>query len=42
MRGTVIYATDGETCEYIRQFIQPQRGLETRYEPVEPGVYKRK
>jgi hypothetical protein len=41
MRGTVIYATDTETREYLRQFIKPKRGLETRYEQVEPGVYKR-
>ncbi|WP_281902666.1 DUF2075 domain-containing protein [Phytohabitans aurantiacus] len=37
MRGTVIYTTDAETREYIRQFVKPQRGLETRYASAEPG-----
>jgi DUF2075 family protein len=36
MRGTMIYATDPETREYLTDLIRPRRGLETRYEPVAP------
>jgi hypothetical protein len=41
MRGTLIYSTDPETRAYLAELIQPKRGLETRYEPVAPGVYRR-
>ena len=41
MRGTVIYSTDEETREYLRGFVDQRRALETRYQQVEPGVYKR-
>jgi hypothetical protein len=41
MRGTMIYATDPETREYLAGLIHPIRGLETLYEPVAPGVWQR-
>jgi uncharacterized protein len=41
MRGTMIYATDPETREYLAGLIRPIRGLETLYEPVAPGVWQR-
>lgn len=41
MRGSMIYATDPETRDYLNGLVRPRRGLETRYEPVAPGVYER-
>ena len=41
MRGTMIYATDPETREYLAGLVRPLRGLETLYEPVAPGVWHR-
>lgn len=42
MRGTTIFALDAETREYLAGLIHPRRGLETRYEPIAPGVYERR
>jgi hypothetical protein len=41
MRGTMIYATDPATREYLAGLVRPRRGLETRYEAVAQGMYQR-
>lgn len=42
MRGTVVYATDAETQDYLATRIRPRRPVETRYESTAPGVYERR
>ncbi|MGN9810228.1 DNA/RNA helicase domain-containing protein [Micromonospora sp. BQ11] len=39
MRGTILYSTDPETREFLADLIRIERGLETVYEPVAPGVF---
>jgi hypothetical protein len=39
MRGTIIYATDPATHEYLASLVRPRRGPETRYESLAPGVW---
>ena len=34
MRGTMIYATDRETREFLTGLVRVRRGLETVYEPA--------
>ncbi|SDY93567.1 hypothetical protein SAMN05444365_104216 [Micromonospora pattaloongensis] len=41
MRGTMLYATDAETRDYLRKLVRVRRGPETVYEPVAPGVHQR-
>ena len=42
MRGTMVYSTDPETRDYLAGLIRPHRSVETRYEPIAPGVYERR
>lgn len=42
MRGTMVYSTDPETRDYLAELIRPHRPVETRYEPIAPGVYERR
>jgi hypothetical protein len=42
MRGTMVYATDTETRDYLATLIRSRRPVETRYQPIAPGVYERR
>jgi DUF2075 family protein len=41
MRGTMVYATDAETREYLAKLVTIRHGLKTVYRPIQSGVYER-